>query len=52
MSRYTHLVIIFREQQPTVTGFYNRADAEAFYESAGAQWSATFLVEILKGPLA
>lgn len=48
---YTHLVVIFREQVPTVTGFYDLVEAQKFYDLAGAQWSETFLVEILKGPL-
>ena len=51
-SPYMYLVVIFREQIPTVTGFYDLASAQAYYEIAGTQWSESFLVEILKGPLA
>ncbi len=50
-ERYTHLVVIFREQIPSVHGFYDRASAEAFYDLAAQQWSESFICEILKGPL-
>lgn len=51
MKKYTYLVIIYREQTPTITPFYDLETATAFYDEAGAQWSETFLVEILRGPL-
>lgn len=49
-TRYTHLVVIFREQIPTITGFFDLASAQAFFDRAAAQWSDSFLTEIIKGP--
>jgi hypothetical protein len=49
--RPTHLVVILREGEPTVTPFYDAKDALEFYDRAGAQWSESFLVEIIRGPL-
>jgi len=53
-GRPTHLVVILRDGEPsltTVTPFYNLADAAEFHDRAGAQWSESYLVEILRGPL-
>lgn len=51
-ERYTHLVVIFREQEPSVIGFYNLKDAMKYADKAGAQWSETYVTQIIKGPLA
>ena len=48
---YQFMVVIFREQTPEVYGFYELSSAEKFAEEAGAQWSETFLTEVIKGPL-
>lgn len=51
-GRYTHLSVICREQEPPeVRGFQDLASAAAYFENASAQWSESFLVEIIKGPL-
>lgn len=48
---YTHLVVIFHEQAPTVTGFHDIDSARAFYGEAGTQWSESFLTKVIAGPI-
>lgn len=48
---YTHLVVIFREQIPEVVPFYDKETALEFADRAGAQWSETYVTEIVKGPI-
>lgn len=51
-GRYTHLTVIMREQEPAdVRGFHDLASAQGFFEQASNQWSESFLVEVIKGPL-
>jgi hypothetical protein len=51
VSRYSHLAVIVREQTPSVTGFHDLTSAMAFFDEAQTQWSESYLVEVLKGPL-
>ncbi len=50
---YSRIVIIFQEDKPEIVGFLNGDEeaAEEFYEKAGAQWSDSYLCQVLKGPL-
>jgi hypothetical protein len=51
-GRYSHLTVIVREQEPAeVRGFENLSSAAAYFEGASVNWSESFLVEVLKGPL-
>jgi hypothetical protein len=50
-QRYTHLVVIFREQEPSVVGFCSLKEAMKYADDAGAQWSETYVTQIIKGPL-
>lgn len=49
--RWTHLVVICRDGVPSIYPFESLADAMEFADRAGAQWSETYVCEILKGPL-
>lgn len=51
MKPYTYLVVIFREQIPAVWGFHDEQSAREFASTAGAQWSETYVVVVLSGPL-
>ncbi len=56
---YNYLVVIVREGVPEATGFcdlaeaqafYDLAEAQAFYDYHGAQWSESYLCEVVLGP--
>jgi hypothetical protein len=49
--RSTHLVIIFRDGVPEIYPFRDVVEAAEYADRAGAQWSETYVTEILKGPL-
>ncbi len=53
MKPYTHLVVIVREpgMEITVVGFYDLESAKAFADEAGAQWSQTYVTQVILGPL-
>lgn len=52
MSVYRWIVVIVREGVPEVTGFWERSDAESFFDRASLQWSDSYMAEVVKVPLA
>lgn len=50
-GRPTHLVVICREGTTEVTPFYELKPALEYSDAAGAQWSETYVAEVIKGPL-
>ena len=48
--KYTWLVVIVREGAPEVTGFDNHKDAYDYFDRHGAQWSESYLCEVILGP--
>ncbi len=51
MSVFRWLVVIAREGVPEVTGFWEREDAEDYFDRASIQWSDSYLVEVVRGPI-
>jgi hypothetical protein len=49
--RWQYLVVIVREGVPEVTGFNDIDDATAFCHLHGAQWSDSYLCNVVKGPV-
>lgn len=50
MSVYRWLVVIAREGVSEATGFWEREDAEDYFDRISLQWSESYLVEVVKGP--
>lgn len=48
---HSHMVVICREGDTQATLFDDLRSAHEFHGSAGAQWSESYLTEILRGPL-
>lgn len=49
-TEYKWLVVINREGESNVTGFFHYDDARKFYDLASLQWSDSYLCDIVKGP--
>lgn len=50
-KKWAYLVVIIRDGIPTVTGFNDFAEATAFYDLHGLQWSDSYLCDVMKGPV-
>lgn len=50
MSAYKWIVVINREGVSDVTGFHSRIDAQEFFDTWSAQWSESYLCEVVIGP--